>query len=111
MHASDKSTGVGTRPETNAEAQKFDSLLDRSEADRFQSRWQNIQARFVDDPQQSVDDADDLVAELTDELQQLFAAERSRLEQRWNAGEETSTEDLRVALTRYRAFFNRLLST
>ena len=40
-----------------------------------------------------------------------FAAERERLEERWGHGEDISTEDLRVALQRYRSFFQRLLST
>jgi hypothetical protein len=39
-----------------------------------------------------------------------FATERERLEQHWGRGEDVSTEDLRVALQRYRAFFRRLLS-
>ena len=100
-----------TRQAVRGDGQESEPLLAQSEAEGFKARWQEIQARFVDDPQQSVDEADDLVTELIDELQQLFAAERGRLEQHWNAGEDASTEDLRVALTRYRSFFNRLLST
>ena len=40
-----------------------------------------------------------------------FATERERLEAQWGRGEDISTEDLRVALQRYRTFFQRLLST
>ena len=40
-----------------------------------------------------------------------LAQERERLESQWARGDEVSTEDLRVALTRYRSFFDRLLST
>jgi hypothetical protein len=40
-----------------------------------------------------------------------FSTERERLEGQWARGEDVSTEDLRVALTRYRSFFDRLLST
>jgi hypothetical protein len=43
-------------------------------------------------------------------LAEVFADERSGLERQWDRGESVSTEDLRVALTRYRAFFSRLLS-
>jgi hypothetical protein len=43
-------------------------------------------------------------------LAEGFAAERERLESQWGRGEDISTEDLRVALQRYRAFFQRLLS-
>ena len=46
-------------------------------------------------------------------MQQLadgFARERENLEGQWSRGEDVSTEDLRVALQRYRSFFQRLLS-
>lgn len=74
------------------------------------SRWNEVQAAFVDDPKGSVQDADNLVAEIVDELTASFADTRSRLEAQWGRGEDASTEDLRVALQRYRDFFQRLLS-
>ncbi len=74
------------------------------------SRWNEVQAAFVDDPKECVQRADNLVAEVVDELTASFADTRSRLEAQWSRGEEASTEDLRVALTRYRDFFQRLLS-
>jgi hypothetical protein len=43
-------------------------------------------------------------------LTEVFTRERSTLEGQWTKGDNVSTEDLRVALTRYRSFFNRLLS-
>jgi len=43
-------------------------------------------------------------------LAEGFAQERERLEAQWDQGEDISTEDLRVALRRYRSFFQRLLS-
>ncbi|WP_327175651.1 hypothetical protein [Mycolicibacterium setense] len=48
--------------------------------------------------------------EVVEELTASFADTRSRLEAQWSRGEKASTEDLRVALTRYRDFFQRLLS-
>lgn len=74
------------------------------------SRWNDVQAAFVDDPKQCVQNADSLVQEVVDELTASFADTRSRLEAQWARGEDASTEDLRVALTRYRDFFERLLS-
>jgi hypothetical protein len=53
--------------------------------------------------------ASSLVAELMQHLAETFARERDSLEQQWTRGEDVSTEDLRVALTRYRSFFDRLL--
>jgi hypothetical protein len=76
----------------------------------FQGRWENLQTGFVDEPRQTVEQADQLVAEVMQRLAEGFAAERERLEQQWGRGEDISTEDLRVTLQRYRAFFQRLLS-
>jgi hypothetical protein len=85
-------------------------LLSRRNIDDFRSRWDSIQTRFVDEPRQSVEEADSLVAEVMKQIAQMFANERSSLEEQWTRGDDVSTEDLRVALQRYRSFFNRLLS-
>jgi hypothetical protein len=85
-------------------------LLDGGETSSFTERWREIQVSFVDEPRGSVAQADALVAELMQRLASTFAEERGRLEQQWEGGEDVSTEDLRVALTRYRSFFDRLLS-
>jgi hypothetical protein len=85
-------------------------LLPREENADFQSRWERIQTGFVDEPRQTVEQADELVAQVMQRLAEGFAAERERLEQQWGRGEDVSTEDLRVALQRYRGFFQRLLS-
>jgi hypothetical protein len=77
----------------------------------FQTRWEEIQVRFVDEPRGAVEDADALVATVMQRLAEGFAQERERLEAQWGRGEDISTEDLRVALQRYRSFFQRLLST
>jgi hypothetical protein len=97
------------RRETTAEEEAF-ALLSRSDVDNFRSRWDSIQAHFVDEPRRSVEEADSLVAEVMKQIAQMFASERSTLEEQWTRGDDVSTEDLRVALQRYRSFFNRLLS-
>lgn len=101
-----------TRGANQAEAPTEDNTLLFADEHRsgLHSRWNDVQAAFVDDPKESVQKADNLVAEVVDELTASFADTRSRLEAQWSRGEEASTEDLRVALTRYRDFFNRLLS-
>ena len=76
----------------------------------MRTRWNNIQAEFVDEPRRSVEQADQLVAAAMQQLAEGFAAERASLEQQWESGDNVSTEDLRVALQRYRAFFGRLLN-
>ena len=87
------------------------SLLPADMDETFQQRWKEIQTRFVDEPRGAVEDADGLVASLMQQLAEGFAKERERLEAQWGRGEDISTEDLRVALQRYRTFFQRLLST
>ena len=81
------------------------------DADSYSSRWQTIQAGFVDEPRRAVQEADALVAEVMRRLAEGFATERERLEHQWSGGNEVDTEDLRLALRRYRSFFDRLLST
>ena len=107
--ARDENRGVARDPQ--AETAPLEPLLDGGDADSFRSRWHELQAAFVDDPQRVVEAADGLVAELMQRLAQTFAAERESLEAQWAGGGEASTEDLRVALQRYRSFFERLLST
>jgi predicted lipid-binding transport protein (Tim44 family) len=85
-------------------------LFAREDAERFRARWQEIQAAFVDEPREAVQNADSLVADLMQRLAATFSEERSSLESQWDSGEDASTEDLRVALQRYRSFFDRLLS-
>jgi hypothetical protein len=116
-------TGVADTPQTTDEArftreQASDepaidhetALLHGTDQQGFMGRWEEIQIRFVDDPRRAVEDADQLVALVMQRLADGFAEERERLEGQWGRGEDVGTEDLRVALQRYRSFFRRLLS-
>lgn len=76
----------------------------------FRNRWRDIQSGFVDEPRSAVEQADQLVAQLMQRLAQSFSEQRSNLEKQWEASEKVSTEELRVGFTRYRSFFERLLS-
>jgi hypothetical protein len=87
------------------------SLVEEGDRVAFLSRWKEIQSDFVDEPRGAVSDADGLVAELMQHLARNFADVRSGLEAQWDRKEDVSTEDLRLALQRYRAFFRRLLET
>ncbi|HEY1976331.1 MAG TPA: hypothetical protein VGG89_07300 [Candidatus Baltobacteraceae bacterium] len=92
-----------------AESRETESFLPPDRMEEFRERWDDIQAGFVDDPRNSVQKAHGLVSSLVNDLNDVFTRERSGLESQWNRGEEADTENLRVALRRYRAFFNRLL--
>ena len=85
-------------------------LLPADQSETYTARWREIQTSFVDEPRQSVEKADALVADLMEALAAGFSSARERLEAQWDSGDDVSTEDLRVALTRYRSFFDRLLS-
>ena len=75
----------------------------------FRARWEVIQQGFVDDPRKAVTEADNLVDDLLKRLSDTFERQHQDLEKQWSDG-EPSTEDLRSALQRYRAFFQRLLT-
>lgn len=103
------SAGSGDRPAVADEDDRA-PLFSPQDADALRKRWNEIQTGFVDEPRQTVERADELVAELMKRLAESFAQERGDLEQQWDRGEQISTEDLRVTLRRYRSFFDRLLS-
>jgi len=84
-------------------------LVPRERADAYSARWDSAKSTFVDEPRTAVAQADALVGELLDEMQRLFGEQRRRLEEGLDA-DTTSTEDLRLALRRYRSFFDRLVS-
>jgi hypothetical protein len=69
-----------------------------------------VQKSFVDDPGDAVHAADELVAQVIKSLADSFAAQRLDLEPGLNGAEASTTENLRIALRKYRSFFERLLS-
>lgn len=76
----------------------------------LRSRWDRIQASFVDEPRTAVQQADELVASAIKRLAESFADARNNLEGQWSRGDEVNTEELRVALRKYRSFFQKLMS-
>jgi hypothetical protein len=100
----------GTDPTAGAVPSTEKSLFAEDELSGLRSRWDDVQSGFVDDPRECVQKADGLVSDVVDQLTAGFSEARSRLEAQWARGEQASTEDLRVALKRYREFFQRLLA-
>jgi hypothetical protein len=99
-----------TAPTTRQVTGGVSQLFPNNELQEFRSRWDDIQTAFVDEPRRAVEQADSLVASAMKRLAEVFADERDGLEKQWDSGDNVSTEDLRVAFTRYRSFFQRLLS-
>jgi hypothetical protein len=86
------------------------ALFQVEELNGYRARWSGIQTGFVDEPRKAVEEADALVAALMKRLAEVFADERRQLEAHWEKSDKVSTEDLRIAMQRYRSFFERLLS-
>jgi hypothetical protein len=86
------------------------ALFAGNEANELRGRWDSIQVGFVDEPRKAVQEADALVSDTIKRLSEVFANERQNLEHQWGRNDNVSTEDLRVALRRYRSFFSRLLA-
>lgn len=98
------------RNTTDRAASDSTPLFPANELEELRNRWSAIQTAFVDEPRTAVEQADGLVAAAMKRLAEVFAEERFKLEQQWDRGDNVSTEDLRIALQRYRSFFQRLLS-
>jgi hypothetical protein len=97
-------------PSADADDERSMPLFSAEEGERFRNRWSDIQTGFVDRPREMVEEADHLVADLMQRLAAQFTEERGRLEAHWESNDDVSTEELRVTLTRYRSFFERLLA-
>jgi hypothetical protein len=106
IHA-DRQADSGVRQRTSQIERT--SLIEPERAESYNSRWKELKGEFVDDPRRAVRGANELVGEVLDELEELFRRQRTDLEQGLDS-EQTTTEDLRQALIRYRFFFDRLLS-
>jgi len=101
----------------------FGNLL--PDAEQYTAQWQQIQFRFVDDPQGSVTEAADVLSQVTAKLEaaiqerqraieerKLAIQERaSALRGRWGEGSNADTETLRETLRMYRAFMDQLIGS
>jgi hypothetical protein len=88
-----------------------EAVFSQDDVNHLRPMWTEIQANFIAEPRKSVEEADSLVAATIKRLAESFANERVKLESQWLNGGDVSTEELRLALRRYRSFFDRLLST
>ena len=111
----ERSPDTANPPQTDADRQadtgvrQRTTLIEPERAESYNGRWTELKSEFVDDPRRAVRGANKLVGEVLDELEELFRSQRTDLEHGLDS-EQTTTEDLRQALRRYRSFFDRLLS-
>jgi hypothetical protein len=131
-------TGLGTRPEpavspASPQAPEATRALRRHDAivtdepllgdgTALRGRWQRVQADFVDDPQQAVGDAADLIEQTAQALVGALRQRQRTLRVMWERGladdsasedgalaaRASETEHLRLMMQRYRALFNQL---
>ncbi|SDK43375.1 hypothetical protein SAMN04488074_105433 [Lentzea albidocapillata subsp. violacea] len=91
----------------HAEAQRGEH--DRTEqrpSSKLEDEWQAVQYEFVDDPKSAVRKADDLVTRALEELNTRHRSLTKQLE----GNSDPQTEDLRLALHRYRELFKSLVA-
>jgi hypothetical protein len=88
----------------------------------LRARWQRAQAGFVDDPQEAVGDAADLIEQTAQALVVALRQRQRQLRVMWEGGpaddsapgdgepaaRTPDTEHLRLMMQRYRALFNQL---
>jgi hypothetical protein len=103
-------TREGTVVPFDRSSESKESLISKRQTEELRSRWTGVQASFVDEPRKAVQEADQLISSAIKQIQEGFQDRRGTLEKQWSNGKDVSTEDLRLALQHYRAFFDRLLS-
>ena len=101
---------LGTDDDIVVEQDDSELLFSADDRIRFGRRWRDIQGRFIDDPAQAVELADNLVVDMMDHIGDRIAGHRSALSRQRDGEGGTETEDLRQAIRRYRALVHRLLS-
>jgi len=95
------------RQQDSRQESRQEQRLEQRPAGRLEDEWQAVQYEFVDDPKAAVRKADDLV---TRAIEELTTRHRSLAKQLEGNG-DPQTEDLRLALHRYRELFKSLVAT
>ncbi|MDX3517263.1 hypothetical protein [Streptomyces scabiei] len=105
--------GRGTGADPGGSHSTGDSLLPHDENDKLATRLQHAVGGFVDEPRSAVEEADQVLEEVTARFTDAMTRRRRTLRTSWetSAGDRgsTDTEQLRLALRDYRELTERLL--
>ncbi|MEC4016223.1 hypothetical protein [Streptomyces sp. H27-D2] len=113
------STGPGAARSEGPRSAEGAPVLPQGERDKLSLRLQQAVNSFVDEPRRSVEEADAALEETAARLADVIAQRRSSLRTGWRGDGKgaarsesghTETEELRVALRRYRDLVERLLN-
>lgn len=101
--------GSGQNGTVQNGAAQNDIVIAPDQNSDFHTRWREIQAEFIDDPQQAAEHADHLVAEITQAFAAQAEEERNRLSSTWQQKGTQGTEELRLVMRRYRGLIDHML--
>jgi hypothetical protein len=99
--------GSTTFPVPDAEPEPVPDAPVASATASMSTRWQEIQAMFIDDPRTCAELAAGLADESIQALVAFVKEQQDSLLAAWH-GDDAGTEELRTAVRHYRAFANRL---
>jgi hypothetical protein len=103
-----------TSPTPTATAATTTGAADAAnDVDRLSRRMERAVGGFVDDPRRAVREADAVLDEAAARLTRMLEERRTALRGSWHGdnGDKTGTEELRVALTKYRDMTRQLLTS
>lgn len=106
--AAGEGTGGGELMPGDVPEQPVDAMFQPGVAEQFRDRWQRVQMQFVDDPHDAAQSARALVDDVFTALHESLTNQRGALDD-WQSGQSGDTEQLRVAVRRYRDFLDKML--
>jgi predicted lipid-binding transport protein (Tim44 family) len=101
-----EATAAQKAPQNQAPVAARTRLFEEKDVNQFREQWRELQAGFVDEPRGAVREADILVSQMMDTLTAQLAEQKRSLQGQSDA---VDTEQLRVALQRYRSLFDQML--
>jgi hypothetical protein len=87
-----------------------DQVFEDQDVERYREQWRELQSGFVDEPKSAVREADSLVSQMMETFTAHLTERKRALSGQWEGDGDKDTEQLRLALRRYRALFDQMLA-